>query len=85
MDRMFEYEYRPDGELTFRVRLPAITLLPEESRRHLRGAARELLLAVRSGLDDLLSRLEERPAEGAERPERQRSESSPRARRIPVE
>ncbi|MEO8510297.1 MAG: hypothetical protein ABI534_03555 [Chloroflexota bacterium] len=46
------------------------TLLPDETRRHMRAATREQLLAARSYIDHWLARMDRKPGEPTE-PERE--------------
>jgi hypothetical protein len=46
------------------------TLLPDETRRHMRAATREQLLAARSYIDHWLARMDRKPGEPSE-PERE--------------
>lgn len=65
MERILEVNRGPEGEIVIRLCSPR--KLPEETRRHLRGATREGLLTVRSLVDAALRRLEE-PGEGRQGP-----------------
>jgi hypothetical protein len=47
------------------------TLFPDETRRHMRAATREQLLAARSYIDYWLTRMDKKPGERTE-PERER-------------
>jgi len=59
--RLFEIKReRGDGYETYRFELRVPEVVTEEAREHLRSAARELLLAARSALDDLVRRLEKK-------------------------
>jgi len=60
VERPFEYEYRPGEELVLRFRKPLLDLVPAEVHEHLVTARKELLLALRSFVDEALGRLEER-------------------------
>jgi hypothetical protein len=57
-DKIIEVEQGPDGELVFRLKLQGLPFVPEESRRHLRSARKEFLLALRSLLDRSIERAE---------------------------
>ena len=61
MPRLFEYDYKPGEEVTFRIHLSQarFTLPGGEAAQHVRSAFREALLAVRSGLDQVISRLDQ--------------------------
>ena len=61
--RVFEVSYTQAEGLTVRVRPPTIRLLPESTMGHLRQANRELLLAVRSVLDEAIGVVERRQAQ----------------------
>jgi len=52
--RLLEVE-RVDDEWVVRVRLKEFHLLPSETKKHVVGAGREALLAVRSILDSAIS------------------------------
>ncbi len=58
--QFFDYEYRPGEELVVRFRRPALELIPKEVRTHLLAAQKELLLAMRSFVDTVIERMEER-------------------------
>ena len=71
-----EYEKRPDeafDRMVLKLPLPRWMRLPEETRRHLRAARREQLLALRSLVTAAIDRLEKsepapthQPGAGAE-------------------
>ena len=75
-DSCFECEYRPGEELVFRFRPMGLKLLGPAGRGHLRKAAREALLSLRSLIDAGVESLEE---EGKEK------KSSRRPRKIDVQ
>lgn len=54
--RILKIERSPEGEIVIRLRRPKI--LPEEVRSHLRAARKEGLLAFRSLIDAVITRLE---------------------------
>ena len=60
VERPFEYEYRPGGELVLRFRSPLIDLIPAEVHEHLVAGRKEFLLAMRSFVDAAINRLQER-------------------------
>jgi hypothetical protein len=59
---MFEVQYGPGGEVVLRFRPKQLRLLSEEGRTHLKSAGRELLLAVRSVVDEALESIQEQKA-----------------------
>ena len=62
-DRILECEYHPGEEFVLRFRPPKLQMMSEPTREHLRAARKEMLLAVRSMIDQAIRRIEE--AEGA--------------------
>lgn len=64
-----EHPEDPFDILRMNLPLPRLAFLPKESRKHLRTARREHLLAFRSMLDAFIEHLEEpeKPARKAER------------------
>ncbi len=54
-EKLLEVE-RVDDEWVVRVKLKEFHLLPPETKKHIVGAGREALLAVRSILDSAISR-----------------------------
>jgi hypothetical protein len=77
MSRLIEYDYKPGEELSVRVNLREAKPMGEETANHMRSAVREVLMAMRSGLDRAISTLEREPAS--------ESEQNQGARRITVE
>ncbi len=64
--RLIEVDYDPEEGLT--LRLNPFRMIPESARGHLLAANRELLLALRSTLDETIERLEKREGEASRRP-----------------
>ena len=60
------------------------TRLPEDTRRHLRAACKENLLAMRALLDVLIEELELAPARASAPSERSARPRAPRRRRRPA-
>ncbi len=58
-DKILECEYRPGEEFVLRFRPPKLQMMSEPTREHLRAARREMLLAVRSIIDEAIRRTEE--------------------------
>jgi len=64
-ERIFEVEHESGEEFVLRFRPHRIGWLPEETRSHLFGARREMLLALRSLIDRAIERVDEKEkAEG---------------------
>ncbi len=59
-EKLLEVE-REHDELVVKVKLKEFRLLPEETKKHVVGAGREALLAIRSLLDSAISRTGETP------------------------
>lgn len=57
MEKLLEVSRSPEGELVIRIAAPK--RVPSQVRRHLRQATKEGILALRSLLDEALSRVEE--------------------------
>jgi len=77
MPRLFEYDYKPGEEFSVRFNLKEAKPVGEETANHMRNAVREVLLAMRSGLDRAINTLEREPAEA--------EDENQGARRINVE
>ncbi len=58
--RIFEIEHQPGEQFVLRFRPYALCWLPEETRSHIFGARKEMLLALRSIIDRAIERVEER-------------------------
>ena len=56
----FECHYTPGEELVIRLRSPLLNLFPTEVRSHILEARKETLLAIRSLLDAVIERVEEK-------------------------
>ena len=59
-DRILEVEHKPGEELVIRFRPHGLRWLPEETRSHIYGARKEVLLALKSLIDRAIERVEER-------------------------
>ena len=57
-DSIFEVEHRPSGEIVLRFKSPKFWGLPESTRQHLVAARKEMLLALRSTLDQAIEEIE---------------------------
>ncbi len=57
-ERIIEVERGPE-ELVVRLRLPRIGVLSDEARGHIRAARKELLLSLRSLIDQAIQHTEE--------------------------
>ena len=68
-DRFIEVNYNPTDGFTLRVRPRSLKLLPEPTRGHILAANKEFLLAVRSFLDQVISKVEDR-GKASRRPRR---------------
>lgn len=58
-DKILEVEHTPGEEWVVRFKPAGLQWLPEETRTHLLGARKELLLAVRSAVDQAIQRVDE--------------------------
>ena len=58
-DSFFEIEHRPGDAIVLRFRSPQLWGLPDSTRRHMRSASKEMLLAVRGVLDKAIEKMEE--------------------------
>ena len=56
---IFEIEHRPGEEVVLRFKSPQLRHLPDSTKKHLRSARKEALLALRSMLDRAIERAEE--------------------------
>ena len=57
-EKIFEIEHHPGEEVILRFKAPALSILPEATRGHLRTAHKETLLALRSLLDKAIEQTE---------------------------
>ncbi len=66
-EKIFSIERGPDDELTVRIKPKTLKLISPPVRGHLKAVRKELLLAVRSVLDEAISAVEreERPKKKA--------------------
>ena len=68
-ERFVEINYSPTEGLTLRFRPGSLKLIPEPTRQHIRAANKELLLALRTLVDQTIERMETegRSSEGPRR------------------
>lgn len=59
VDRLFEVERDPGGDITLRFKPPVSRGLSESSKQHLLAAQKEMLLALRGMLDGVIEATEE--------------------------
>ena len=59
-DSMFEVNYKPGEEVTLRFRLPCSGEIAPGARNHAREAGREVLVSLRSLLDEVIEVLEDK-------------------------
>ena len=59
-EKIFEVEHEPGEEYVLRFRPHRLRWLPEETRSHFYGARKEMLLALRSLIDQAIEQVEER-------------------------
>ncbi len=57
-DSVFEVEYHPGEEVVLRFKSPKFRGLPDSTKQHLSVARKEMLLALRSMLDEAIERAE---------------------------
>lgn len=84
MAEVHREEAEEEGLGEVRIRVPR--LVPQETRRHLRAARKEVLLAARSVIDDIIAAIdrgEERRAARRAPREKKGSENAPRRRATP--
>jgi hypothetical protein len=58
-ERIFEFEHQPGEEFVLRFRPRGARWLPDETRTHVYGARKEMLLALRSLIDRTIERIDE--------------------------
>ena len=61
-DSIFELEHHPGGEVVLRFKSPKFWGMPDATRQHLLSAKKEVLLALRSMLDQAIEGAEETKA-----------------------
>jgi hypothetical protein len=68
-ERCVEINYSSAEGLTLRFRPRSVTLVPESTKQHIHAANKELLLALRSFVDNVIERMdsESKPAQGPRR------------------
>lgn len=59
-DRILEVEHTPGEEWVVRFKPTGLHWLPEETRKHLLGARKEFLLALRSAVDQAIEHVDEK-------------------------
>ena len=57
-ERLVEIDYNSTEGLTLRFRPQGLSLIPEPTRRHIRAANKELLLALRSFVDGAIEKMD---------------------------
>jgi hypothetical protein len=55
---MFEISFQPGEEVVIRLRAPDLKMMKGETVQHLIGAKKEMLLALRSLLDEAINKAE---------------------------
>ncbi len=60
--RFVDVTYNKEDGFTLRIKPEAFDAVPEPAKEHFRAASREALLAVRSLVDQMITRTEEKPA-----------------------
>ena len=58
LPRLAEVNYSPDEGLTLRFQARRYRILPDQTRGHLKAANKELLLAIRSFIDETIERID---------------------------
>jgi len=58
-DSMFEISFQPGEEVVIRLRAPNLKMMKGETAQHIIGAKKEMLMALRSLLDEAISKTEE--------------------------
>ena len=57
-DSMFEMSFQPGEEIVIRFRPPNLKMMKGETAQHILGAKKEMLMALRSLVDDAISKTE---------------------------
>ncbi|XUX00216.1 MAG: hypothetical protein TUN42_10050 [Dehalogenimonas sp.] len=57
-DSMFEISFQPGEEVVIRLRAPNLKMMKGETAQHIIGAKREMLMALRSLLDEAITKTE---------------------------
>jgi hypothetical protein len=57
-DSMFEISFQPGEEVVIRLRAPNLKMMKGETAQHILGAKKEMLMALRSLLDEAISKTE---------------------------
>jgi len=55
---MFEISFQPGEEVVIRLRAPNLKMMKGETAQHIIGAKREMLMALRSLLDEAITKTE---------------------------
>ncbi|MEL7562516.1 hypothetical protein [Dehalogenimonas sp. 4OHTPN] len=66
-DSMFEISIQPGEEVVIKLRAPDLKMFKGETVQHLMGARKEMLLALRSLLDEAISRTDAHAATAEDR------------------
>jgi len=66
-DSMFEISFQPGEEVVIRLRAPNLKMMKGETAQHIIGAKKEMLMALRSLLDEAISKTEEAASPAAEK------------------
>ena len=57
-DSMFEISFQPGEEVVIRLRAPDLKMMKGETAQHILGAKKEMLMALRSLLDEAITKTE---------------------------
>ena len=66
-DSMFEISFQPGEEVVIRLRAPNLKMMKGETAQHIIGAKKEMLMALRSLLDEAISKTEAASSAGEEK------------------
>ncbi len=66
-DSMFEISFQPGEEVVIRLRAPDLKMMKGETVQHIIGAKKEMLLALRSLLDEAIAKTESHAAPAEEK------------------
>ena len=66
-DSMFEISFQPGDEVVIRLRAPNLKMMKGETAQHIIGAKKEMLMALRSLLDEAISKTEDAAAPEGEK------------------
>jgi len=59
---LFEISYEPGETVTLKFKMPEMHKFKRETRRHVVGAGREMLLAIRGLIDEAIAKTEDMTA-----------------------